>query len=215
MKNKKKRINFILFHYYICIEVLIMDDKGKKDEDDYKKRIKDVIKKLNKNSELGLPEDERQLIEEGEMIKQRIISKIHPDYRDEKIIRMFVFMIHGYYKRREVTNVPSDEEQYQDKIDELYGLIYEELKKPSPCFPDANLNRKNNKDLIDKRRIFWQMFSVLGKENIEKDFLQKTNVSKLIQLDIITAKGLLKCIIVIIVIIITAILLGAFYIINF
>ncbi|GAI72353.1 unnamed protein product, partial [marine sediment metagenome] len=144
----------------------------------------------------------------GERIKQNIISKINPEYQNEKIIRMFVFMIHGYYKRREVTKVPSDEEQYQDKIDELYALIYEELKKPSPYFPDANLNRKNNKDLIDKRRIFWQMFNVLGKENIEKDFLQKSNVSELLHLDIFTVKGLFKVIFVIIIIVVVIVLLA-------
>jgi hypothetical protein len=185
-----------------------MEDKDKDDNDEYKRRIKDLIEKLDKNTELGIPEDDLQIIEEGERIKQNIISKIHPEYQNEKIIHMFVFMIHGYYKRREVTKVPSDEEQYQDKIDELYALIYEELKKPSPNFPDANLNRKNNKDVIDKRRIFWQIFDVLGKENIEKDFLQKSNVSELLQLDIVTVKGLFKTIFVIIITVVVIVLLA-------
>ena len=189
-----------------------MIDKDKDDNDEYKKRIKDVIKKLNKNSELGLPEDELRLIEEGERIKQRIISKIHPDYLNENTIRMFVIMIRGYYKLRGVTNVPSDEEQYQDKIDELYALIYEEFKKPSPYFPDANLNRKNNEDLIYKRRIYWQMHSVLGKENMEKDFSQKCNVDDILHLDIFP--GCLIWIIVLIAIVTVVIVFGVFWIFN-
>lgn len=184
-------------------------EKDKDYKEEYKKRIKDVIKNVDKNSELGIPEDELELIEEGERIKQTIISKIHPDYLSEKIIRMFVLMIHGYYKRRELTNAHSDEEQYQDKIDELYGLIYEELKKPSPNFPDANLNRKNNEDIINKRRIYWQMFHFLGKENFEKDFLQKCNVVELLRLDIFP--GCLIWIIVPIAIVTIVIILGVFW----
>lgn len=189
-----------------------MEDKDKDDKDDYKKRIKDVIKKLNKNSGLGLPEDELELIEEGERIKQTIISKIHPDYLNKNTIRMLVIMIRGYYKLRGITKVPSDEEQYQDKIDELYALIYEEFKKPSPYFPDANLDSKNNEDLIDKRRIYWQMFTFLGKENIEKDFLQKCDIDELLHLDIFP--GCLIVIIVFIAIVTVVIVFSVFWFFN-
>jgi len=190
--------------------VIDVKEKDKDDNEEYKKRIKDVIKNVDKNNDLDILEDEQQFFEEGEKIKQKIITKIHPDYCNENIIRTLVFMIHGYYKRREVIAVQYDEKQYQDKIDELYGFIYEELKKPSPNFPDANLNRKNNEDIIDKRRIFWQIFSTLGQESVEKDFVQKTNVVELLKLSVNFTKIIFIPVFVFAIIIII-VLLSAFY----
>ena len=65
-----------------------MNELENKDNEEYKKRIKALIEKVEK--EKDAPEGERLVLEAKARLKQTAISKIHPIYRNEKSIIVFV-----------------------------------------------------------------------------------------------------------------------------
>ena len=115
--------------------------------------------------------------EAKERLLQTVKAKIRPDFRNEKIIIVFTFIIRDYYRRSAEPNV---KDQFQMEIDELYTLIYNELKKPNPFLVKINSNRTTHEQLMDNRRILGNMGIVLGRERIKNDFYNKFNINKLI-----------------------------------
>lgn len=160
---------------------MILDEKEKIETDEYKKRIKELIDRVEKNKEKDkdTPVGEQQVIEAKERLLQTAKSKIHPLYRSERIILVFTYLIRDYYRRRADLKVPLKKVQLQEEMDVLYKLIYEELKKPSLHNPNLNPYRRNTADIIDKRRILEKMTQVLGEENI-RIFYKDYDVRKLV-----------------------------------
>lgn len=147
-----------------------MEDR---DNEEYKKRNKELIEKMERDKDI--PVGEQQVIEAKERLLQTTISKIHPSYRNERIILVLTYIIRDYYMR---ISDPTEKEQFQEKIDALYKLIYEELKKPNLYLPTMNPYRRKTANFIEKRRILDKMIQVLGTENI-KQFYVDYDVKKL------------------------------------
>lgn len=145
-----------------------MDDKDKIEAEEYKKRIKEFIDRVEKDKDKtkDSPISEQQVIEAKETLKQTAISKIHPDYRSERIVLVFAYMIRDYYRRKADPNIPTEKEQFQEEIDALYNLIYEELKKPSLNFLNLSPYRRKTTDLMEKRSTLEKMTKILGVEHI-------------------------------------------------
>lgn len=166
-----------------------------KDNEEYKKRIKALIEKVEK--EKDAPEGERLVLEAKERLKQTAISKIHPIYRNEKIIIVFVYMIRDYYKQITDSTSPYEKDQLQEEIDGLFNLIYEELKKPNLLIHNRDPVIKAKVEDLDKKRILTNMARVLGEENINQ-FYKRFNIRKSIGLEPMTNAVYFVCIFVII-----------------
>lgn len=158
-----------------------MDKKEKIENDEYKERIKELIDIVEKNKEIykDTPEGYQRVVEEKESLKQTAISRINPNYRNERIILIFVYLIRDYNRRIADPIVAIDKDQLQKEIDSLYKLIYEELKKPSLYNPNLNPNRRNTADLIERRRILEKMAQVLGVEELDQ-FYKEYNIDDLV-----------------------------------
>jgi len=150
-----------------------MDEKEKFEDEGYKKRIKDLIDSVEKGKDI--PEGYQQILEAKEMLLRTTISRIHPSYRNERIILILSYLIRDYYRRG---TDPNEKEQFQEEIDYLFKLIYEELKKPSLYFPNLNPYRKKTADYMEKRRILDKMIQVLGVEKINQ-FYEECGVGQL------------------------------------
>jgi len=147
----------------------------------YRKRIKELVDKIEKekdktkDSSIG----EEQILDAQERLLKKAKSKIHPDFRDFKIVFIFAYTIRDYYRRRAES---PEKDQFQEEIDSLYKLIYEELKKPNPFLLNYDSTRKNYAEISDKRRVLGHIAMVLGKEKMTK-FYDKFNIAELLQIN--------------------------------
>ena len=176
------------------------------DNEEYKKRMKELIDKVEQNKDKDTPEDKQRILEEKERLLQTAKSRIHPYYRSNLIIMVFIYTIRDYYRRRADS---TEKDQFQEEIDELYKLIYEELKKIKQFTQFSDISDISKKgDKLDKKRILNNMTRVLGLENIYRDFYKNYNISDVIRTDKYT-KEILWCVLTVVVCIILIIL--AFY----
>lgn len=151
-----------------------MEDK---DDEEYRKRIKDLVDKLEKDKDS--PATEQDVIEAKARLLQTAISKIHPLIRNEGIIFVFIYTIRDYYYKRRAD--PTKKNQFQEEIDNLYKLIYEELRKSSPFISNFNLKKTNPVDLADRKRILKKMVIILGLENIFRDFYKYYRINDILR----------------------------------
>jgi len=153
----------------------------KKDDDEYRKRVKELIDKVEKEKDEGKDTSigEAQVLEAQERLLQTAKSKIHPDFRDLKIVLVFTYTIRDYYRRRAES---PEKDLFQEEIDTLYRLIYEELKKPNPFLLNYDPNRKNYAEISDKRRVLGHIAMALGKEKMTR-FYDKFNIAELLQVN--------------------------------
>lgn len=146
-----------------------------KDNEEYRKRIKELIDRVERNKDKDAPEEELRVLKTKERLLQTAKSKINPDFRNIKIVMLFAHTIKDYYKRSANS---LEKNQFQEEIDELYQLIYDELKKPSAFQMNFDSNKTNYAELREKRRIIGHLGIILGKEKIET-FYEKFNLSEL------------------------------------
>ena len=152
-----------------------------KDNEEYRNRVKKLIDKVekekyeDKDTSIG----EAQVLEAQERVLQKAKSKIHPDFRDFKIVFVFAYTIRDYYRRRAES---PEKDLFQEEIDTLYRLIYEELKKTNPFLLNYDPNRKNYAEISDKRRVLGHIAIVLGKEKMTR-FYDKFNIAELLQVN--------------------------------
>ncbi|MFX0025637.1 MAG: hypothetical protein ACFE8M_04420 [Candidatus Hermodarchaeota archaeon] len=160
-----------------------MEGKDKDNEDEYKERIKKLIDRIEKgkdnNTNTVTPEMYQLFLEKLEELKLKVISKMNHEYRDERLIVILVYVIREYYWLRADPKYPNEKDQFLDKIDELYKLIYEELKKPSPFVSHYTPEERKNVERFQRRRIVYRMTQVLGLTNVSNDFNKKYNVHEL------------------------------------
>jgi DNA-binding transcriptional regulator PaaX len=149
------------------------------ENEDYKKRVKDLIDRVEKGE--NSPEAYRQLLEKIEQIKRSAISKINKASRNEKVIIGFVYILREYYWLRDNPKYPFGKDHILEEIDALYKLIYKELQKPDPYLPDRW-------DIDEKKRIFSNIREVLGTENMDY-FCKKHNIRKVVGLKLDMRKG--------------------------
>jgi len=163
-----------------------MRENDKEQNDEYKKRIKELIEKMEKSKDKGIdnandtPEKYQELLGAMESAKQTAISKIDPDYRNGRILIVFIHMIRDYYWLRADPKFPAKEDQFQEEIDQLYGLIYEDLKKPNPSLFHYSPDERKKMEKRQRRTIVNTMVQMLGLENVSKDFYKNYNVNPLI-----------------------------------
>ena len=165
-----------------------MEDK---DNEEYKNRIKELIERVEKDKDN--PEGYQKLIEIEEL-KNIAITHTNPNFRNEKSIIAFTFIIREYYRSRADPNYSTEEGQFQEEIDALYKLIYEELRKSKKftLFDDiSDINKKGDK--LDKKRIINDMTKVLGMENINRDFYKYYKISDIMRPEKYT-KEIVRCI---------------------
>lgn len=147
--------------------------------EEYRKRIKELVDKIEKEKDKTIDPSigEAQVLEAQERLLQTAKSKIHPDFRDFKIVFVFAYTIRDYYRRRAES---LEKDLFQEEIDTLYRLIYEELKKPNPFLLNYDSTRKNYAEISDKRRVLGHIAMVLGKEKMTK-FYEKFHIAELLQ----------------------------------
>lgn len=150
----------------------------KEDQEDYKKRMKELVERVEKTKDKNSKYTEQDIIEAKQRLLQSIKRRTQQDkYRSERIIVVLTYWIKGIYQYKE-DHIP---------IDTLYELIYQQLKKPKILIPNLDPNRNNFLELVDKRRILRNMEVVLGEEHI-KQFRKKYNLKKLVGSDSIGKK---------------------------
>jgi len=146
----------------------------KEDQEEYKKRMKEIIERVEKTKDKDSKYTEQDVIEKKEELLQILTRKTHEGkYRSEQIIAMLTYWIHSLYKFRTKKN------QSQEEIDALYKLIYEQLKKPNILIP----NPDPFIDRLDKRKILKNMEKLLGEKNI-KSFIKRYNLKKDLDLNL-------------------------------
>ena len=195
-----------------------MNELEDKDNEEYKKRIKELIENIEKTKDKDSKYTEQDLIEDKDGLLQTIKRKTQEDkFRSERIIVVLTYWIKSYYKKR------MEKGQFQEEIDELYELIYKQFRKPSSHI--SNLDSRNpNLDIFyldsrglnpeekaDKFRIFEKMLWVLGVENVEKDFSRKYKYVHFGFEDVSFKKELIQCSLVVIILIIVIILVISGY----
>lgn len=155
----------------------IMEEK---ENDEYKKRVKEFIDKVEKGKDEVKDNSigEALVLETQERVLQKAKSKIHPDFRDYKIVLLFAYTIRDYYRRRAES---PEKDLFQEEIDGLYELIYEELKKPNPFLLNYDANRRNYAEISDKRRMLGHIAMAIGKEKMTQ-FYEKFNIGELLQI---------------------------------
>lgn len=149
-----------------------MGEKEREDQEDYKKRIKELIERVEKGD--NSPEAYQQLLDKLEQIKNVAISKTKRQDRNEKSIVGFVFAIREYYGLRNDPNYPFDKEDLRKKITKIFKLVYKEILKPIPSIP-------HRWDYDNKRRIVENMTKVLGTE-IMDIFIKRYKIRRLLRL---------------------------------
>ena len=150
------------------------------ENEEYKNRIKELIERLEKNKDNDTPVGEEQVIEEKERLLQTTKSRIHPYYRSERIILVFVNRVRDYYNRRASSLVKN---QFQEEIDKLYGLIYEELIKPNPDIQSSDPKFKKKAEKLERKRILKKMTRILDVENLFRDFYKHYDVKEATRTD--------------------------------
>lgn len=168
-----------------------MEDREKIEDDEYKKRVKELIERVEKGD--NSPEMYRQLLEKIDEVKRKAISIIDEEFRNIKAksrkIRFisikdkesrnikaifgFVFALREYYSIKSDPNFPFSKDGLQEEIDVLYKLIYDELKKPNLSIPERW-------SILERRRILKDMEVFLGTENMEY-FSKNYKLKKLIR----------------------------------
>ena len=156
----------------------IMEEK---ENDEYKKRVKEFIDKVEKGKDevRDTSIGEALVLEAQERVLQTAKSKIHPDFRDFKIVLLFAYTIRDYYRRRAES---PEKDLFQEEIDGLYELIYEELKKPNPFLLNYDANRRNYAEISDKRRMLGHIAMAIGKEKMTQ-FYKKFNINELLKVN--------------------------------
>ena len=149
-----------------------MDEKEIIEDEEYKKRIKAVINKVEKEKDALVSLVELEIINIKEHLLEPEKSRIDPYFRSEGVIYVFYTTIRYFYKLK-ASKTLTGKDKLQEEIDILFKLIYEELKKPSPHIPLTKLKEYHEK--IDKRRIVGEMTKLLGLENMNNDFFKKYN----------------------------------------
>lgn len=154
-----------------------MSDKEKLENKEYKKRIEKMIAKIEKEKEF--PEDYQRLLEAMEKLKQTAIFNINPTYRNDMSVLGFIALIGGYFSFRKDPNFPSEENQFQEEIDFLYDLIYQEMKKTNLLLFKFNQAEREHLDVIHKIRIIKTMKRFLGEQNVNQ-FYNEFNIQELL-----------------------------------
>ena len=160
----------------LMVNRLKMIDMGEKDIDDseeYKKRIKELIERVEKGE--NSPEMYQQLLDKLGQVKQKAIAITNKKNRNEKSIFGFVFVLREYYWLRDDPRYPFKKDQFPEEIDALYKLIYKELKKRNQSLPGRF-------DIDNRKKILRNMRVALGSENITY-FCKKYKIDKLIRID--------------------------------
>lgn len=147
-----------------------MENREKIEDEEYKKRIKDLVDRVEKDKDASVSLVELQIINIKEHLLEPEKSRIHPYYRSEGIIYVFYTIIRYFYKLKASKSL-TGKDKLQEEIDALFKLIYEELKKPSPHIPLTK--HKEYHEKLDKRRIVGEMTKLLGLENMNNDFFKK------------------------------------------
>ena len=166
-----------------------MEDKKNIEDEEYKKRIQDLVENLEKTNDKDSQYTEQDIIEEKEKVLQILTRKTHESkYRNEFIIAMLTYWIHSLYKFR------TEKNQSQEEIDALYKLIYEQLKKPHILIPNPDPNKPNITEIIAKKMILRNLERLLGEKNV-KSFKKKYKINKLIN-ENLTVKRLFYLIVI-------------------
>lgn len=171
-----------------------MSELEDKENEEYRKRIRDLAERLEKDKDKESAIGEQQVIEAKEQLLQTAKSGIHPYYRREMIIMVFVYTIRDYYKKRADS---TEKEQFQKEIDALYKLIFEELIKPSPNIHPSDPKFKKKVEKLDRKRILKNMTRILGMENLFRDFYKHYDIKEATRTDLCT-KEILWCVLTII-----------------
>ena len=143
----------------------------KEAQEEYRKRIKELVERVEKGE--NSPEAYQQLLDKLEKIKNVAISETKRHNRNEKSIVGFVYAIREYYGLRNDPNFPFDKEDLRKKITKIFKLIYKELLKP----PNVPVRWA----LDNKRRIVENMTKVLGTE-IMDIFIRRYKIRRLLRL---------------------------------
>lgn len=143
-----------------------------KENEEYKKRIKELIDRIEKGD--NSPEAYRQLLLKIEQIKRSAISITERQVRNERAIIGFVYALREYYWLRADPKYPFEKDRFLQEINALYKLIARELKKPNPHIP-------LKWDIDEKRRIVNNMKLVLGEEHISY-FIKKYKIRRILRL---------------------------------
>ncbi len=147
-----------------------MKDREKIEDEEYKKRIQDLVENLEKTNDKDSKYTEQDIIEIKEEVLQILTRKTHESkYRNEFIIANLTYWIHSLYKFR------TEKNQSQEEIDDLYKLIYEQLKKPHILILDSEPDIIF--EIIDKKRILRNLERLLGEKNV-KSFKKKYKINK-------------------------------------
>lgn len=138
-----------------------MEDK---ENEEFKRRIIELVKNVEKKDE-DSNVAEQDVIDAKNRVLQTAKRRTQEEkFRSEFILVALTYWIQSLYKYRP--------EKYQEEIDELYNIIYQQLKKPNFYIP-------YKLQIADKRRILNNMKKVLGEGEINR-FKEKYNLSELI-----------------------------------
>ena len=157
-----------------------MEEKDKEDDEEYKKRMKEFVSRVEKGKDV--PADYQQFTESIESLKQIAISKIRPLYRNELSIFVFVYTIRDYYRRIADPKHLTEQDQIQKEIGYLYLLIYEELKKTSIQALSFAFENRRTLDAINRRRILRRIRGVWGEETY-RQFYKNFRIRKLVSVN--------------------------------
>ena len=171
------------------------------ENEEYKARIKNLIEDVEKNRDENSLATEQDLIEAKARLLRSAKARIHPYFRSEMVLLAFVFTIRDYYKKRKEIFVRS---QFQEEIDELYKLIYEELIKPNPSISNSDPRFKKKMEKLDRKRILSKMTEILGLENLFRDFYKHYDIKEATRTDKYK-KEIIQLILIIIFVIIASI----------
>lgn len=152
-----------------------MENREKIEDEEYKKRMKELVEKVEKNKDKDVPMGEQQIIDAKKRIMQTAKSKLHPDFRNEMALMIFTFQLKDYLKERAES---TEKDLLQKEIDDISQLIINELKKPSAYNINYKTNRIDNREIYDKRRILGKMGMVLGRDHMNA-FYEKYKINKL------------------------------------
>lgn len=170
-----------------------MDEKEKIEDQEYKKRIKELVDRLEKGKNTDTSEVYRELLEGIEYTKQIAITNINLKYLNDRSLMGFIILIQEYYNLREDAKSPFGRDQFQEEIEILYELINIELKKSNPFIYHSNPKVKEKLEARYKKRILTRMKELLGSENV-KQFIDKFNIPYSIGLNSIMNEIKFACI---------------------
>ncbi len=169
----------------------------KEDVEEYRKRIRDLVERVENTKDKNSKYTEQDLIERKEKLLQTItrITK-ESKFRSERIIATLTYWINSIHKyKAENDHIP---------IDTLYKLIYEQLKKSNLFIPKLNIKGDNQLEIADKRSILRNMEVILGVERVNQ-FKKKYNINRKLLGDLsLSHEIFILCIIVLVSIVVAA-----------